>query len=119
MNITQENNMNQEEQKEEGDFYVVNLKYNGKSKTTIKFINDTIQNKVGPFSVPPGLEFILKYPLITLEYSRRKERFMKQNYWASPIDAEQNYFYLGSDVNDENGNTIKGTRGSILKLITQ
>ena len=44
---------------------------------------------------------------------------MKQNYWAAPIDAEQNYFYLGGDVNDENGDTIKGTRGSILKLITQ
>jgi len=106
-------------QREEGDFYVVNLKYKGKVRNTVKFINDTIQNKVGPFSVPPGLEFILKYPFITLEYSKRKERFMKQNFWATPIDAEQNYFYLGGDVNDENGKTIKGTRGSILKLITQ
>ena len=106
-------------QKEEGDFYVVNLKYNGRARNTIKFINDTIQNKVGPFSVPPGLEFILKYPFITLEYSKRKGKFVKDNYFASPIDAEQNYFYLGSDVVDENGKTIKGTRGSVLKLIAQ
>lgn len=105
-------------QKEEGDFYVVNLKYNGKSKTTIKFINDTIQNKVGEFSVPPGLEFILKYPITTLEYSKRK-KFIKQNFWAKPIDAEQNYFYIGSDVDDENGREIKGTKGTVLKLIIQ
>lgn len=106
-------------QKEEGEFYVVNLKNKGRSNYAIKFINDTILNKVGQFIVPPGLEFILKYPLTTLEYSRRKERFRKQNYWATPIDSEQNYFYLGSDVEDENGKTIKGTRGTILKLITQ
>ena len=106
------------EQKEEGDFYVVKLKYNGKSKTTIRFINDTIQNKIGEFSVPPGLEFILKYPITTLEYSKRK-KFIKQNFWAKPIDAEQNYFYIGSDVDDENGKEIKGTKGSVLKLITQ
>ena len=106
-------------QNEEGNFYVVNLKYKGKSKNTIKFINDTIQNKVGPFSVPPGLEFILRYPFITLEYSRKKGKFIRDNYYATPIDEGQNYFYLGSDVVDENGNSIKGTRGSILKLVTQ
>ncbi len=106
-------------QNEEGNFYVVNLKHKGKTRSTIKLINDTIQNKVGPFSVPPGLEFILRYPFITLEYSKRKNKFIKDNFFAAPIDEGQNYFYLGSDVVDENGKTIKGTKGSVLKLITQ
>jgi hypothetical protein len=107
------------EQREDGDFYVVNLKNKNKSRYAVKFINDTIQNKVGQFSVPPGLEFILKYPLTKLQYSKRKERFMKKNFWATPIDSEQNYFYLSNDVEDENGKTIKGTKGTILKLITE
>lgn len=107
------------EQREDGDFYVVNLRNKNKSRYSVKFINDTIQNKVGQFSVPPGLEFILKYPLTKLQYSKRKERFMKKNFWATPIDPEQNYFYLSNDVEDENGKTIKGTKGTILKLITE
>ena len=49
----------------------------------------------------------------------KRKKFIKQNFWAKPIDAEQNYFYIGSDVNDENGREIKGTKGSVLKLITQ
>jgi len=106
-------------QQEEGDFYVVNLKNKSRGQYVVKFINDTIQNKVGSFSVPSGLEFILRYPLTTLQYSKRKAKFIKQNYWAFPIDAEQNYFYLQSDVEDENGKEIKGTKGSILKLITE
>lgn len=106
-------------QREEGEFYVVNLKNKTRRPYVIKFINDTVQNKVGPFATPPGLEFILRYPLITLEYSKRKEKFIKNNYLAFPIDADKNYFYLSGDIKNENGQDIKGVKGSILKLITE
>ena len=51
--------------------------------------------------------------------SKNKAKFMKKNYWAVPIDAEQNYFYLPSYAEDENGDQVKGTQGAVLKLITQ
>jgi hypothetical protein len=106
-------------QREEGEFYVVNLKNKQKYPTTIKYINDTIQNKVGQFSVPGNLEFIVRYPLIQFQYSKRKEKFIKNYSQATPVDGEQNYFYLTSDIENEKGVTIQGTKGSILKLIIQ
>jgi hypothetical protein len=106
-------------QREEDNFYVVNLKNNRKRSITVKYINDTIQNKVGQFSVPGGLEFILRYPITNLPYSKKKAKFIKDNSWVNPIDTGQNYFFTSSDILDENGNTVKGTKGTVVKLITQ
>ena len=106
-------------QKEEGDSYVVDFKNISKGSYTIKFINDPIKNELDRFAIPSGFEFKLRFPLKNFEYSKSKAKFRKKNYWAFPIDAEQNYFYLNDDVEDENGDRVKGTEGAVLKLITQ
>lgn len=107
------------EQREEGEFYTIKLKNKSRNRYTIRYINDTVQNKVGEFSVPGGLEFILRYPLTNFPYSKKKKRFLKDYWWARPVDAEENYFYLSGDITDENGKVMKGTKGTILKLISE
>jgi len=117
-------------QREEGDSYVVDFKNISKSPYSIKFVNDPIKNELNQspvppgfeynrFPVPPGFEFKLRFPFKNFEYSKNKAKFRRKNYWAVPIDAEQNYFYLPSYAQDENGDQVKGTQGAVLKLITQ
>ena len=117
-------------QREEGDSYAVDFKNISKSPYTIKFVNDPIKNELDKspvptgfefnrFPVPPGFEFKLKFPFKNFEYSKNKAKFMKKNYWAVPIDDEQNYFYLPFYAEDENGVQVKGTHGAVLKLITR
>jgi len=101
-----------------------------RSPYVIKFITDPIKNELdrfpippgfefNRFPVPPGFEFKLRFPFKNFEYSKNKSKFRKKNYWAVPIDDEQNYFYLPSYAQDENGDEVKGTQGAVLKLITQ
>ena len=118
-NVFRNSNFKISEQREEGGLYIVNLKNIRRGPSIVKYINDTIQNKVGQFAVPGGLEFILKYPITNLPYSNRKKKFFNDNPWATPVDSEQNYFFTTADVLDDNGKSVKGSKGTVVKLTTE
>jgi hypothetical protein len=113
-NIFSNINFQISEQFEEGNFYTLKVKNIRKSSITIGNINDTVKGVIGKFSVPGGLEFTLRYPLLNIDIPMKKRRFEKDYEYLQKVGTDGMYYYLTRDL-DLNGVLQKGTKGSVIK----